>query len=249
MFFLIGACGCCVNVFAQTPAVKDTPENWLIKKGKELVSILSEEQTKSRYVKLRQIAKEVFNQQEMSRLAMGRYWRDLSADQQSALQYLFFDYFVVTYGSTSLGLKNVDIKITDKQPSGRDILLKAVVDINFSGSAKKEILGQHAQGKNNEENKDKINQLKEEQERLEKNERTTQAILDAYVKMASGIMHYRELKSMSPKTDAEKDALSEVLEQKEADIIEARRILPEELQEEIKNLWQGQTRKSHGEKE
>lgn len=155
MFFLVGACSCCVNAFAQTPAVKDTPENWLIKKGKELVSILSEEQTKSRYVKLRQIAKEVFNQQEMSRLAMGRYWRDLSADQQSALQYLFFDYFVVTYGSTSLGLKNVDIKITDKQPSGRDILLKAVVDINFSGSAKKEILGQHAQGKNNEENKDK----------------------------------------------------------------------------------------------
>lgn len=102
---------------------------------------------------------------------------------------------------------------------------------------------------NNEENKDKINQLKEEQERLEKKERTTQAILDAYVKMASGIMHYRELKSMSPKTDAEKDALSEVLEQKEADIIEARRILPEELQEEIKNLWQGQTRKSQGEKE
>lgn len=133
LFFLIGVFCFCCDVCAQTPTVKATPENWLMKKGKELVSILSEDETKTRYVKLRRIAKEVFNQQEMTRLSMGRYWRDLSADQQSSLQYLFFDYFVVTYGTFSLGSKDINIKIVEKQPSGRDVLLKTQVDVNFEG--------------------------------------------------------------------------------------------------------------------
>ena len=78
LFFWVGMCFFGADVFAQTPAVKPSPENWLKKKGSELVSILSEEETKTRYVKLRRIAREVFNQQEMTRLSMGRYWRDLS---------------------------------------------------------------------------------------------------------------------------------------------------------------------------
>lgn len=155
LFLLVGVCFFCADAYAQTPAVKLSPENWLKKKGSELVSILSEEETKTRYVKLRRIAKEVFNQQEMARLSMGRYWRDLSADQQAALQYLFFDYFVVTYGTTSLGVEKVDIKITEKQPSGRDILLKTQVDVDFNGIIPKEAAAKAAQekraaGKNDE---------------------------------------------------------------------------------------------------
>lgn len=155
LFFLLGVCFFCADVCAQTPAVKLSPENWLKKKGSELVSILSEEETKIRYVQLRRIAREVFNQQEMTRLSMGRYWRDLSADQQAALQYLFFDYFVVTYGSISLGGEKVDIKITEKQLSGRDILLKTQINVDFdgvvpAGSAVKTAQKKQADGKNNE---------------------------------------------------------------------------------------------------
>ena len=158
LFFLLGICFFCTDVCAQTPAVKLSPENWLKKKGSELVSILSEEETKTRYVKLRRIAREVFNQQEMTRLSMGRYWRDLSADQQAALQYLFFDYFVVTYGTISLGGEKVNIKITEKQPSGRDILLKTQISIDFdgavpagsAGSALKTVQKKQADGKNDE---------------------------------------------------------------------------------------------------
>lgn len=132
LFFLIGIVCFCFNAYAQVPTADVSPENWLMKKGKELFSILSEEDMKTRYLKLRRIAKEVFHQQEMTRLAMGRYWRDLSADQQSALQYLFFDYFVVSYGTASLGGRDIDIKVVEKQPSGRDILLKTHVNINFN---------------------------------------------------------------------------------------------------------------------
>ncbi len=155
LFFLVGMCFFGADVFAQTPAVKPSPENWLKKKGSELVSILSEEETKTRYVKLRRIAREVFNQQEMTRLSMGRYWRDLSADQQAALQYLFFDYFVVTYGTASLGVEKVDIKITEKQPSGRDILLKTQINVDFNGLVPETAAAKTAQkkqtaGKNDE---------------------------------------------------------------------------------------------------
>ncbi len=127
------------DVFAQTVSAKISPEDWLMNKGKELVKILSEEQTKARYVKMRRIAKDVFNQQEMSRLAMGRYWRDFSADQQSAFQYLFFDYFVVTYGTSSLGLDKVDIKIADKKASGKDILISTHITVDFAGAGAQNI--------------------------------------------------------------------------------------------------------------
>ncbi|MGN1079800.1 MAG: ABC transporter substrate-binding protein [Alphaproteobacteria bacterium] len=147
LFLLVGICCFCSGVRAQTPAVKLSPENWLKKKGSELVSILSEEETKTRYVKLRRIAKEVFNQQEMTRLSMGRYWRDFSADQQADLQYLFFDYFVVTYGTVSLGVEKVDIKITEKQQSGRDVLLKTQINVDFNGLVPKEIGSKAAQEK------------------------------------------------------------------------------------------------------
>ncbi len=141
LFLLAGFCCFNTAAFAQAQPTRVSPEDWLMKKGKELVSILSEEETKTRYVKLRRIAKEVFHQKEMSRLAMGRYWRDFTPDQQAALQYLFFDYFVVSYGTTSLGTADVNIKITEKQPSGRDILLKTQISVNFDGALPKELPG------------------------------------------------------------------------------------------------------------
>lgn len=110
-----------------------------MKKGRELVKILSEEQVKARYVKMRRIAQEVFNQQEMARLAIGRYWRDFSADQQSAFQYLFFDYFVVTYGTSSLGLDDVNIKIAEKKVAGKDILISTHITVDFAGAGAQNI--------------------------------------------------------------------------------------------------------------
>ena len=120
-----------VGARAQTSATKASPEEWLKTKGYELISILSEEETKTRYVKLRQIAKDVFNQQELTRLAMGRYWRSLTPEQQDNLRYMFFDYFVVSYGSMSLGFTNIEIKVTEKQLSGKDILLKVRLNVDF----------------------------------------------------------------------------------------------------------------------
>ena len=149
LFLLAGFCCFNTAAFAQSQPTRVSPEDWLMKKGKELISILSEEETKTRYVRLRRIAREVFHQKEMSRLAMGRYWRDFTPDQQAALQYLFFDYFVVSYGSTSLGAADVDIKITEKQPSGRDILLKAQVKVDFNSFVPNDLLDKPSSGEEN----------------------------------------------------------------------------------------------------
>ncbi len=140
LFFLTFLWAFPLNAATNKPVVsKPSPEDWLVKKGQELVTILSEEDTKNRYLKLRKIAKEVFNKGEMTRLAMGRHWRTLSESQQADLQHLFVDYFVVSYGSTALGFSNVNIQVSEKQLSGKDILLKTLVDVKFSGTPQKTI--------------------------------------------------------------------------------------------------------------
>ena len=78
LFFLTFLWAFPLNAATNKPVVsKPSPEDWLVKKGQELVTILSEQDTKTRYLKLRKIAKEVFNKGEMTRLAMGRHWRTL----------------------------------------------------------------------------------------------------------------------------------------------------------------------------
>ena len=125
---------CCEPAVAQTAeknhsssSVQAAPEAWLIKKGRELLDVLSVKETKSRYVKLRRLSKEVFNQSEMPRLAMGKYWKEMTSAQQEELQFLFFDYFVVEFGSFSMDFSNVSIHVTETVPSGKDVLLKTSV--------------------------------------------------------------------------------------------------------------------------
>lgn len=107
---------------------KPTPEQWLSSKGQTFLQALSEKITKTRYVKTKTIAEEVLNQSELARLAMGKYWREFNPQEQDRYKKVFIDYFIVTYASAALPVKNVKFKITDKRISGQDILLKTSVD-------------------------------------------------------------------------------------------------------------------------
>lgn len=130
-------CLCAVSVPARAKSVdaKPTPEQWLETKGLELIDILSVKDTKTRFLKLRKIARQVFHQTELPRLAMGKHWNTMTESQRDALRTMFFDYFVVTYGSFSLGFDKVDLNITDKVPSGRDILLKVSANVRFAANS------------------------------------------------------------------------------------------------------------------
>lgn len=129
VIFLLAALPLCPSARAQSAAAP-SPESWLVDRGYRLIRVLSEKETKPRYAGLRRLAAEVFDQNEMPRLAMGRYWRELTPKQQADLKFLFFDYFVVMYGTSSWDLSDAKLKITDKKPSGRDILLKVAVDMD-----------------------------------------------------------------------------------------------------------------------
>ena len=83
----------------------------------------------------------------------------------------------------------------------------------------------------------RINSLRIRKARLRNEQRTTQQILEAYQNMLENIIDYRELSDIRPVTQEEIDELSELMEQREAEIRNARRILPEELQEEIRNQF------------
>ena len=111
---------------AKEPA-KRSPEAWLTKKGQELLNALSVLDTKQRYLKLRRIAFDVFDQKEMPRLAMGKRWKELSPSQQDQLSQLFFDYFVVTYGSFNFDFSNITFHVDPAVPSGKDLLLKTKI--------------------------------------------------------------------------------------------------------------------------
>ena len=133
------------NVYAQEPADTETtssapavnvsPESWLTEKGKKLLEFLSEEQTKTRYQKLRRLARDIFSEKEMPRLAMGKLWKELTPDQQDKLRRVFFDYFVVTYGSSPFDFSDIKFRVTEKVLSGKDILLKTKVDFSSESDA------------------------------------------------------------------------------------------------------------------
>lgn len=124
---------CCVSFSSRSLADTISPEAWLKDHGNQLLKILSEKNTKSRYLKLRRFANKVFNRNEMSRLAMGKHWKNMSDDQREALKEVLFDYFVVTYGSVEMGFQGFDLQILEKVNTGKDILLKTMVDISGDG--------------------------------------------------------------------------------------------------------------------
>lgn len=103
--------------------------------GNQLLKILSEKETKTRYLKLRRFANTVFNRDEMSRLAMGKYWKDLSASERNALKEVLFDYFVVTYGSMEMNFQGISFKILETVKTGKDVLLKTKVDFSNKDKA------------------------------------------------------------------------------------------------------------------
>lgn len=128
---LIAACIFPVQASAQTAPAKPSPETWLKQKGADLVKALSEFETKARYIKVKQVAKSVLHQREFPRLAFGRYWKELTPQQQDRYRTLFFDYFVVTYASMPLSFEQAQVDVTEKQISGKDILLKTKIDVSF----------------------------------------------------------------------------------------------------------------------
>lgn len=125
------------------PQEKPSPEEWLTKKGKEVLDVLNIPVTKTRYLKLSKIAKEVTNSKEMARLSMGKYWKNLSAEQKSQFQDIFLDYFVVIYGTVRLKFGDVSIRVSEKIPSGKDILLKTKVNTKLKKEDLKDVPGRY----------------------------------------------------------------------------------------------------------
>lgn len=113
-------------------AAEPSPQEWLNVRGTELLKVLSEQNTKQRFAKTLRLADNVFNSKELSRLALGRYWIEFSDEEKARYSELFMKYFIVTYTSSPLPLDSVSFKIGEAIPSGKDILVKTVV--NWSGA-------------------------------------------------------------------------------------------------------------------
>lgn len=115
-------------LFARPAAAEISPEQWLEAKGEALIRALSDKNGVTRFENTKKIVEDAFHRNELSRLAMGRYWRELSAERQNRYRDLFLDYFLSVYTETPLPVKDVKFQITDKRFAPKDVLLKVVVD-------------------------------------------------------------------------------------------------------------------------
>ena len=127
MFFLL--------VAPCLQAAQPSPQEWLDVRGKELLKVLSEKNTKQRFAKTLRLADNVFNSKELSRLALGRFWIEFSDEQKAKYSDIFLKYFVVTYASSPLPLDSVSFKIGKSVPSGKDILVRTTVAWNTEENA------------------------------------------------------------------------------------------------------------------
>ncbi|HBO59196.1 MAG TPA: hypothetical protein DD624_04725 [Alphaproteobacteria bacterium] len=115
-------------LIANSAFARSTPEQWLETKGKALIEALSDKNGINRFENTKKIAETSFHRNELSRLAMGRYWRDFSDEQRSVYRDLFLDYFLSVYTEDPLPVKDVKFQITDKRLTPKDVLLKVDVD-------------------------------------------------------------------------------------------------------------------------
>lgn len=115
-------------LFARPAFAEISPEQWLEAKGEALIRALSDKNGVTRFENTKKVVEDAFHRNELSRLAMGRYWRELSAERQNRYRDLFLDYFLSVYTESPLPVKDVKFQITDKRFAPKDVLLKVSVD-------------------------------------------------------------------------------------------------------------------------
>ena len=115
-------------LFARPAFAEISPEQWLEAKGEALIRALSDKNGVARFENTKKVVEDAFHRNELSRLAMGRYWRELSAERQNRYRDLFLDYFLSVYTESPLPVKDVKFQITDKRFAPKDVLLKVSVD-------------------------------------------------------------------------------------------------------------------------
>lgn len=116
-----------VLLFKPSVAKQLTPEQWLYKQGDALVAALSNKDDLQRYNKTLAVAEQVFHKNELSKLAMGKYWNNFTPEEQEKYRSLFFDYFITEYAKNPIPVQNTKFEIVDKI-EGKDILLKVNLD-------------------------------------------------------------------------------------------------------------------------
>lgn len=110
-------------------------EKWLSVKGQLLLEMLALSSSTKKRDALTGLAGEVFRQRELARLAIGRYWGELSPEQQEEYVSLFVPYFVSAYGAIPFPVDGVSFRMGGVTPSGKDLLVKTEVDLGDGAQA------------------------------------------------------------------------------------------------------------------
>ena len=95
------------SAFTQTEAL-----NWANHKGKQILSILSSENKSDKYTTLDRILDNDVDLDYAAKFVVGKYWKQMTSDQQSKYLSLFRRYAKTVYRSYSLDLQKGEVYFT-----------------------------------------------------------------------------------------------------------------------------------------
>ncbi len=116
---------------ARPAAAADGSEQFIAKLGQETVSILGDKSmsTATRHQRLKQILEENFDLPYLARLALGRSYRRLDAQQRQTYQGLFERYLLTAYGAKfdTYGGQTLEVTGSTKASDGDRIVRSEIV--------------------------------------------------------------------------------------------------------------------------
>lgn len=104
-------------------------EVWANQKGRQLLDTFSEPDVKTKYAKLDEMFLNDVDLEYVGKFVVGKYWRQMSAEQQKKYQELFTRYALNVYKGFPLSFDdNLDFVISDVERDGEYALVRTNID-------------------------------------------------------------------------------------------------------------------------
>ncbi len=104
-------------------------EVWANQKGRQLLDTFSEPDVKTKYAKLDEMFLNDVDLDYVGKFVVGKYWRQMSAEQQKKYQELFTRYALNVYKGFPLSFDdNLDFVISDVERDGEYALVRTNID-------------------------------------------------------------------------------------------------------------------------
>ncbi len=124
------------------PVTSSEAEVWAKEEGQKLLQTFGEPDIAKKYAMLDEMLIRDIDLDYVSKFVLGRYWRQLSADQQEQYQQLFHRYAMSLYKGFPLDFDSstIDFEITKVIPTDKNTTVRAKINLQKNQSAEQQPL-------------------------------------------------------------------------------------------------------------